>query len=342
MRFADYSGTWRASTPLTVITGASGAGKSTVIRHFLEHSSQCRILAVVRDLDPLLANAGATVRHQGPIVEWPNGCKAIESDDATATLATLQRDGGDADHVIVEASSSCNPRRTGGYAYMPGYRPNGTVTIVDASTAAALESDASFSTAIQPLLQSADLVVLNKLDIAGQEATALAQRCIASWAPAARFLWCRSGRLAPPLVVGLASDEVAEDDPRVVTEWRADYIPVRSERRSMMGERCRSWCLTSTEHAEARQFRGWVHRLPSSIMRGEGVVYLREEPQHRHEFALLGARWTLERGAPWGAETPSTRVTLVGAEPARSDSDGTSSRSRTTRAFTGDSSRAVV
>lgn len=313
MRLVEHSVDWRTSTPLTVIGGAPGAGKTTVIRHFLETSAQCRIVAVVRDVEPLVAGNTGGTKRRGSVVEWPNGCKAVESDDATATLATLTRDGCAADHVIVEANGSRNPRRAGGYAYMPGYRPNGMVTIVDSSTAAEFEAHESFTTTIQPLLQAADLVILNKLDVAGQEATAAAQRSISGWAPSARFLWCRVGRIAPALVVGLVSShEVALDDARVVAEWRPDYIPVRSERRTMFGEQCRAWCLVSNDRADARQFRGWVTRLPTSITRGDGVVFLREEPQHRYEFMLLGSRWSLERGAPWGNEQPVTRVTLVG------------------------------
>jgi G3E family GTPase len=321
MRFVDYSGDSRASTPLTVMNGFPGAGKTTIIRHLLENSAQCRIVAIVRDVEPLLAAGPTSAHRRGSGVEWENGCRAIESDDATATLATLSREATKPDHVIVETSGSRNPRRAGGYAYMPGYRPSGMLTVVDATTAATLESEESFTTTIQPLVQSADLVVLTKLDVAGQEATALAQRSISSWTPSTRFIWCRSGRIAPPLLVGISSNEVLPDDPRVVAEWRADYIPVKSERKTMMGERCRSWCLVSTDRADARQFRGWVGRLPTSIMRGDGVVFLREEPQHRHEFRLLGSRWTLERGAPWGNETPATRITLVGVEARRSETE---------------------
>jgi len=318
MRLVDHLADWRTSTPLTVITGSPGAGKTTLIRHFLENSHQCRILAVVRDVEPLAAKSPGATRR-GSVVEWSNGCKAIESDDATATLATLTRDGCAADHVLVEANGSRNPRRAGGYAYMPGFRPNGMVTIVDSTRVAELERDENFTTKVQPLLQAADLVVLNKLDVAGQETTAAAQRSISGWAPGARFLWCRDGRIAPALVVGIHSDQPVVNDARVVAEWRPDYIPVRSERRTMFGEQYRAWCLMSSERADARQFRGWVTRLPTSIMRGDGVVFLREEPQHRHEFMLLGARWTLERGAPWGNEQPVTRVTLVGIGSRRSE-----------------------
>lgn len=339
MRLVDHSADWRTSTPLTVVGGSPGAGKTTVIRHFLENSSQCRILAVVRDVEPLVRNS-PDAKRRGAVVEWPNGCQAIESDDATATLATLGRDGCMADHVIVEAHGSRNARRAGGYAYMPGFRPNGLVTIVDASRAAELERDEDFTTKVQPLLQSADLVVLNKLDIAGQEATAAAQRSISAWAPGARFLWCRDGRIAPALVVGIHTEQPVVNDARVVAEWRPDYIPVRSDRRTMFGEQCRAWCLMSSERADARQFRGWVARLPTSILRGDGVVFLREEPQHRHEFMLLGARWTLERGAPWGNEQPATRVTLVGIGSRRSEQEGGAQASE--RLITDDSLHAVI
>ena len=342
MRFVDYAGDRRASIPLTVMNGFPGAGKTTIIRHLLEHSAQRRIVAVVRDIDPLLAGSTKPLRRLGSVIEWENGCRAIESDDATATLATLCRDGAKPDHVIVETNGARHPRRAGGYAYMPGYRPNGMLTVVDACTASTLETEATFTTTIQPLIQAADLVVLTKLDVAGQEATAAAQRSIASWMPSSRFIWCRSGRLAPPLVVGVDADQVLPDDPRVVAEWRADYIPVKSERKTMMGERCRSWSLVSRERADAREFRAWVGRLPTSIMRGDGVVYLREEPQHRYEFTLLGSRWTLERGAPWGTEVPSTRITLVGVEVRRSETETRTTTAAPKRALRDRSSHAVL
>jgi G3E family GTPase len=342
MRLVDHAASARTSIPLTVIGGSPGAGKTTVIRHFLENSAHCRILAVVRDIAPFVSGAPSPRRRDGATLEWPNGCMAVASDDATATLATLRSDGCHTDHVLVEANGTANPRRTGGYAYMPGYRPNGRVTIVDASTAVDLQSGESFATTIQPLVQSADLVVLNKLDIAGQEATAAAQRSITAWAPSARFLWSQSGRIAPALVVGLASDDVAADDPCVVAEWRPDYIPVRSERKTMTGEQWRAWCLMSDARADARQFRAWATRLPSSIMHGDGVVFLREAPQHRHVFTLLGSRWMLERGAPWGNEVPATRITLVGIGPRRSESGTPASRRPVAKRTAGNPSAAVM
>ena len=110
----------------------------------------------------------------------------------------------------------------------------------------------------------------------------------------------------------------------------------------MIGEQCRAWCLVSEARADARQFRGWASRLPSSIMHGDGVVFLREEPQHRHVFTLLGSRWTLERGAPWGNESPVTRITLVGIGSRRSEVDTPAPRRAAEKRMISDPSAMVM
>src|SRR4030095_4874970 len=98
----------------------------------------------------------------------------------------------------------------------------------------------------------------------------------------------------------------------VVAEWRDDYEPVSArDGRSRLGGRCRTWCLVSARPLEAAAFRAWVARLPGTVRRGTGVVHLREEPQHRQEFALIGSRWRITRGTPWGTTAPLTRGTLL-------------------------------
>jgi G3E family GTPase len=286
-----------------------------------------RVIAVVRDITPLFANGTRGARREGVLAEWPNGCLSIASEDPTATLAVLARQVERPEHVIVEASSATNPRRLGGYAYMPGYRPDGTVMVVDAAAASQVAPDHTFDTAQLAQLRAADVVVLNKLDLAGPDATSAAQRSLAPLAPSARFLWCRAGRIAPPLILGPAGGRATPSDPTVVVEWRPDYLPVRSQdRKTLIGELYQSWCLLTDAQIESREFRGWVGRLPASIVRGTGVVHLREDPEHRHEFSLMGSRWELGRGAPWGKDAPSTRITLVGVggHPRRSFDGGAS------------------
>lgn len=313
MRAVHYSADRRMTIPLTVISGPAGAGKSALLRHMMETTSGRRIVAVTRDLSPLLDDSPAAVRRDGARAVWPTGCSAIESADATATLTALARGDLRAEHVIVEADGSRNPRRVTGYGYMPGYRPDGVVMVVDASVVNEVLPEQTFDTAMCSQLRSADVVVLNKLDLAGVDTTATAQRSLIPLAPAARFLWCRRGQIAPELLLGAASATTTTDDLAVVAEWRPDYVPVRTrERKTPIGEHAQAWCLLADGPIDARDFRSWVARLPQSILRGAGTVHLSEEPQHRHDFSLIGSRWALPRGTPWGHDAPSTRITLVG------------------------------
>jgi hypothetical protein len=98
-------------------------------------------------------------------------------------------------------------------------------------------------------------------------------------------------------------------------EWTPDHSPLRVQPRGARArhvERHRGWHLTRAEPIEAREFREWVHRLPPTIVHAHGEVYLREEPQHRQLFHLFGSHWRLERGTPWGADAPATRILLAG------------------------------
>jgi len=318
MRTASYSLTRQPAIPLTVLAGNPGAGKTSVIRHLLETRGRGRVVAVLRDHP----HHGAQLRREPGLEHSATDVDAgawITSHDPTDALMHLATREQRPDHVIVEVEGTDSPRRAGGYAYMPGYRPDGVVMVVDAEAAAHLDPDLPLSTAEREQLRVANLVVLNKLDLVGNRVAAATQRELRKLAPLARFLWCENGRVAPPLLLGPTPGQPTMDDWGVVAEWRPDFLPVDSRaEKTRVGEHCRSWCLVNDRSVDAREFRAWVNRLPETVLRGAGVVYLQEEPQHRYEFELIGARWHLIRGAPWGATQPVTRLNVVslgGAQP---------------------------
>ncbi len=319
MRAVDYTTERTRSIPLTVIDGRHGAGKSTLVRHAMRAANGRRVTAVVRGIESLVAN-DSDVKHAGSVAIWPNGSMSIETDDPTATLAMLARREDPPDHVLVEAEGPANARRISGYGYMPGYRPDGLITVVDATTAGASDRDAITDDPFIASLRMADVVVLNKADLAGKETTLATQRLVESFAPQARFVWCTGGRVALPLLLGDAGLRAPEDR-TVVATWDPDYPGVRDrEAHSLVGEHCRCWCILSDQPIPAGEFRRWVARLPRFILRASGSVYIQEEPQHRHELSLIGMRWVLSRGKPWAAEVPSTRITIVGTDGSRGES----------------------
>jgi G3E family GTPase len=204
---------------------------------------------------------------------------------------------------------------------MPGYCLDGTIVVLDAATIRRSSDDPTLETQLREHARVADVVLLNKVDLAGDETADAAQRTLERLAPGVRVVWCDYCRIAPALLLGAPDGPDAVDGRTVVAEWTPDYVPVRPRAhttlplrsgRSPRGELHRSWCLVTEAAVDGLEFRDWVHRLPPTILSGRGTVYLRKEPQHRQTFHLLGSHWRLERGAPWGREIPSTRLLLAG------------------------------
>jgi G3E family GTPase len=242
---------------------------------------------------------------------------AVVSDaEYAATLALLNRHVERPRHVLIEGSAHDDPRRLRGYGYMPGFRPDVTIVVVDAQTVA--DQANTLDDSLRTEVRGADFILLNKADLAGERATERAQAHLELIVPTARVIWCEHGRIAPPLLLGLLDGPSGLDSHTTVAEWTESYAPIRGRavRNARAGrqhaERCRSWCLVSDAPIEGRVFREWAHRLSPAIVRGDGSVYLREEPQHRYAFHLFGAHWWIERASLWGNGHPSTRLLFAG------------------------------
>lgn len=299
--------------PLTIVAGASGAGKSSLVRHLLSQTTE-QIAAVVADasaVDPSLV-----AQRDGARLLLKNGSVCVMSDDdGSAVLATLSEQSHPPDHVVFESAAASNPRRLLGYGYMPGYYLDGMIMVVDAASLAAYANDLDAQDRLREQLSYAALVVVNKIDLIDDTAAEAAQRVLSRVAPMTPAVSCERAQVAPSLVLGAPK---RTDSRAVVAEWSMDYMPVRRQRtgprvsRAPDAERCRSWCLIKEMPIDRHEFRIWVQRLPSTVLSGRGVVHLRDDPYHRHFFHLMGPRWRLERGRPWGRDTPSTRLRLAG------------------------------
>jgi G3E family GTPase len=306
---------------LTVVGGAPGAGKTTLIRHLLASTAPRRLGAVIGGED---AVDPARIAHRdGTRLVLDNGCVCvIADDDGASALAALAADHECPPHVLLDGGGWTDPRRLAGYGYMPGYCLDGTIVVLDASTVRAASTDPSAETQLREHARVADVVLLNKVDLAGDDEASAAQRVLERLAPGVRVVWCEQCRVSPALLLGAPDGPDAVDGRTVVAEWTPEYVPARAQmstyaRGPVRGERHRSWCLVSEAAIDGLEFRDWVHRLPPTILSARGTVYLRKEPQHRQTFHLLGSHWRLERGAPWGREVPSTRLLLAGIGASR-------------------------
>lgn len=295
--------------PLTVVGGLPEAGRSSFIRHLLTESGE-RLTAVVAGdvaIDPSFI-----AQRDGSLCHLRNGsvCFAAE-DDGAALLAALAESGNRPEHVVFEGAAARDLRRLSGYGYMPGYRLDGIVIVVDAPSVWRYAKEGTGSSNFAEQVGVADVILLNKLDLLDPDQADDAHSFLDAIAPASRILSCNHARVAPALVLGAPP---RPDARAIVTEWTNDFTFGRARGRAPLydAEQCRTWRLVREEPIDGREFRTWVRRLPTTILSGRGEVFLSEERQHRHVFHLMGSRWYLERGALWRDDVPSTQVRLAG------------------------------
>lgn len=161
----------RPTVPVVALTGALGAGKTTVVNHLLAHRDGRRVGVLVNDfgavsVDALLVEAGSAAT-----LSLAGGCLCCRVDDDTLeqTLEQLTSARAGLDLVLVEASGVADPgvlaaRLAEGVRH-PGHLA-GVVHVVDATAWTRARP------ALDPRdLRQADLVALTKVDVAGTAAT---------------------------------------------------------------------------------------------------------------------------------------------------------------------------
>lgn len=152
--------------PVVALTGALGAGKTTVLNHLLAHRDGRRIGVLVNDfgavdVDALLVEAGsaATLSLAGGCL-----CCRVDEDTLESTLHALTTGRTPLDLVVLEASGMADPstlaRRLADVVRHPG-RLTGQVLVVDALAWARGERPSGSD------LHHAGLVALTKTDVPG-------------------------------------------------------------------------------------------------------------------------------------------------------------------------------
>jgi Putative GTPases (G3E family) len=156
-----------------VLAGFLGAGKTTLLNHLLSHSRDTRIGVVVNDFGSVGVDAMLVGQAVGGMVPLGNGCLCCATDEAglAELLARLTAPRSEIDVVIVEASGIAEPDRLAALVQAAADRNSVFGGLVEVVDAAEFERVRQLHTELDRHIGLADLVVLNKADLAGPERT---------------------------------------------------------------------------------------------------------------------------------------------------------------------------
>ena len=198
--------------PTILLAGFLGSGKTTTLKHLLENNSSIKIGTIVNDVASvnidakLVSNSDSlSDRDSNGVIELQNGCACCSlADELMTSIMSLTSDGErELDAIVVELSGVADPvavRDNWNMAMLQGHPAtrlaslSRTVTLIDASTFGTdwmtwdtagdrpqwteVGDDCSAVRKVPELLaeqvEAADLLLVNKVDLAGRDQTQIA------------------------------------------------------------------------------------------------------------------------------------------------------------------------
>ncbi|WP_323022591.1 cobalamin biosynthesis protein CobW [Pararhodobacter sp.] len=230
-----------SKTPVTIVTGFLGSGKTTLISHLIRNAGGRRLAVVVNEFGTLGVDGEILKRCAIPdcpeenIVELANGCICCTvADDFVPTVEALLAMTPRPDHILIETSGLALPKPLLKAFDWPAIRSritvDGVIALADAEAVAAgrfapdvaavdaqraadesIDHETPLSEVFEDQISCADVVLLTKADLAGPEGIAAARAVIAAEAPRPLpVVEVTEGAVDPRVILGLGA--AAEDD----------------------------------------------------------------------------------------------------------------------------------
>ncbi len=192
-----------AKLPFTVIGGFLGAGKTTLLHRLLAEGA-ARYAVLVNDFGSLNIDATLIAGQAGRTVQLTNGCACCSMGSGLLDgLAELLESGQEFDAVVVEASGVADPWRIAEVALVdPALTLEAVIVLADAARLPAQLADRYVGETLRRQLLAADLLLLNKRDLATPEALAEAEAAARDARPGLRLLATEHAAL-PAELLGL-------------------------------------------------------------------------------------------------------------------------------------------
>ena len=319
--------------PVTVLSGFLGAGKTTLLNRILNNREGMRIAVIVNDMSEvnidaeLIARGGANLsRTEETLVEMTNGCICCTLREdlmrEVRRLASERR----FDYLVIESTGISEPlpvaatfhfRDEHGQSLADLARLDTMVTVVDAASLLAQYSSTEFlrdrgeadpddtRTLVGLLVEQiefADIVILNKTDLATPEQLAMARKVVMALNAEAKIIETSHSNvpLRAVLNTGYFNYEKAQMHPLWAKELYgfADHVPETVE------YGIRSFVYRARRPFHPGKFHAFINSAWPGVVRAKGFFWLATRPNWAGELSQAGAFVETRAAGYWWAAIP--------------------------------------
>ena len=312
-------------TPITILTGFLGAGKTTLLNRILTGNHGLRVGVLVNDFGSINIDAELVVGVDNNMISLANGCVCCQiRDDLVESVDTLLARPEGIEYILLEASGVADP--SGIFATFTDanlrdrIRLDSVICVVDAEQVFAHPE-------YPPLMQLklhqvgfADMVILNKVELAGSEGVAKVRAWLDEHFNRLRIVETNYCEVPYEILLGVGRFDPARaavnsesaqqrcgganchDESHGHSQDGQDHSKVFS-----------TWSYETDQPLELAALRESLRKLPGSVYRAKGVVYSSDAPRQRAVLQVVGRRVDISIQDEWGERAPRTQIVAIGA-----------------------------
>ena len=332
----------QAQIPVTVLTGYLGSGKTTLLNRILSEEHGKRYAIIVNEFGEIGIDNDLIVESDEEIYEMNNGCVCCTvRGDLIRVVEGLMRRPGRFDAILVETTGLADPVPVAQTFFMDDdvrskTRLDAVVALVDAKHLPLRLKD---SREAEDQIAFADVVLLNKTDLVGEDELKNVEATIRAINPAARIhRTTRAGIDLTEVLDRGAFDlnRVLENDPHFLDADEHDHDHHDHDGHDHEGHdhdhhhhhhdggmsdihdvTVQSVSLRGGE-MDSRKFLPWIQKVTQmegpNILRLKGIIAFKDDPDR---YVLQGVHMIIEgdHQRPWkDGEKHESRLVFIGRE----------------------------
>lgn len=289
--------------PLTILTGFLGAGKTTLLNRILTSDHGLRVAVLVNDFGSVNVDAELIVGVEDNVISFANGCTccSLREDLVATVLETINRPERP-EYIVLEASGVADPAGI----VMAFNTPRLAQRIRLDSVTCVVDADAVFAHPEHPqvnqlkLLQIAcsDIVILNKVSLAGPDKVTAAHAWIAEHLDNIRVVETDNCVVPHEVLLGVGRFDA-----------RGSLPPAQGHGSHVAFD---TWTYVTDSLLSLNRLERAASELPATVFRCKGIVRSLEHPDRPVALQGVGRRVAVSVLDEWRHE-PNTRIVVIAA-----------------------------